>query len=161
MRSSLAASLLLLLLVAGCAAAGPAAPPPPASAAVPAATGDGTTQVWRGAIRCEPIPGLVSFRLNQPIEVAVTAGQAQYERAVKRGDSGGTTEYVERGSGPVASDGAVTLSGSVQAPSFSYAASYEGRLPPAGGRTRLTGVQHWRGNRINAVDRQCSMTLER
>ena len=149
-------AIVLPLVAAACAVQAP-----PSAPAVASAEAAGPSVIWRGRIQCGPIPGMVSRTLNQPIEVAVAGDQATYQRQVKRGDTGGQTEYVEQGSGTVAADGGVTLAGAANAPSFRYSATYEGRLPPGGGSTRLTGVQHWSARTINSYDRPCSLVLRR
>ena len=149
-------ALVLPLVAAACAVQPPSAPSVTAAEAT-----TGPSVVWRGRIQCGPIPGMVSRTLNQPIEVAVAGNQATYHRQIRRGDTGGETEYVEQGSGTVAPDGGVTLTGAANAPSFRYSATYEGRLPPEGGSTRLTGVQRWSARTINSYDRPCSLVLRR
>jgi len=155
-------ALASLLMLAGCAAAN-TPPPPQAAGAAPAGTpvASGPAQIWRGALRCAPIPGIASLRLNQPIEVTVTGNAATYDRAVRRGDTGGETDIHERGGGTVAPDGSVTLTGQASAPAYRYSAQYSGMLQPDGGTSRLTGKQLWYPQRANPVDRNCSMTLRR
>ena len=125
------AALAALSLLAACSATPPSAAPVATAEPVPS----GPDQVWHGTLRCDPIPGVVTFRLAQPIEVAVRDGVASYDRAVRRGDSGGESDVHERGQGQVGPDGSVTLIGSAQAPQYQYTARYAGILPPGGGRT--------------------------
>ena len=153
--------LAALLLLAGCAT-----PPAPVPATQPAASAASPVaaapdQVWRGTLRCQPIPGVVTFRLAQPIEVDVRGGVASYERTVRRGDTGGESDVHERGQGQVGPDGAVTLIGSAQSPQYQYTARYSGVLPPQGGRTTLTGAQSWHLRTASPPDRACTMTLRR
>ena len=150
--------LIAILLLAGCAAPNP--PPASTAAAAPGAQSSGT-QVWKGRMRCDPIPGMTSLTLVQPVDITVVDGQASYQRIVRRGDMGGDSENVERGGGPVAADGTVTLTGSVTSPRYSYTATYEGRLPPNGRTGGLAGVQHWRARSISSFDRPCSWSLQR
>jgi hypothetical protein len=118
-------------------------------------------RVWRGEIRCAPIPGVATVALRQPIELVVTGNQARYSRPVRRADTAVATPYSEDGAGIVAPDGSVVLTAEVTARSYAYTARYQGRLPPGGGHTRLVGAQTWTaGTTEPGFQRRCAIDLD-
>jgi hypothetical protein len=116
--------------------------------------------VWHGRLTCDPLPGVTQRPLNQPLTVTVSGGVARYERLVLTAD-GQQTGYAERGEGPVARDGAVTLTGLATGRGFRYTARYSGRLG-ADGRGALAGEQEWIADRgIGMQTRPCRIGLRR
>lgn len=141
--------LCALLMLTGCATQAVSAPQDPVA------------QVWQGTLRCDAMPTLTTLRLVQPFVLTVSGRQASYQRYVRQPDSTQETEVPERGGGGVAADGALTLQGHAEGRGYTYNATYAGILPPSGGGTVLTGVQHWMGPRFAPIDRPCSITLQR
>jgi hypothetical protein len=139
----------------------PAAQPRPAQA--PPAGSASVDGAWRGSMRCQSVANQ-SVVGNVPFTMTVTGGQARFERRIGTSD-GRPTENFERGSGTVAPDGTVTLTGGGQGRGevttniWSFSSSYSGRI--AGGQVTLQGQQNWQIPRQPNVTRPCTITLSR
>ena len=117
-------------------------------------TGAGAQSVdgaWTGQITCV----MLIFTAKAAMEMTVANGQASY--------SGSRGVGTESGSGAVAADGDITLTGSGTSaaedkPRYTYTASYSGKI--SGGAATLKGTQAWSFDG-KTENRACSIALER
>ncbi len=113
---------------------------------------------WRGRITCDVMPG-TQGRLNSEFVLRVAGGRASFERAINTAE-GYATGNLERGEGPVAADGQVTITGRGNTRVSNYRSSYTGRI--TGNRMQLTGAQDWAiGSRAGTFHRPCQINLTR
>jgi hypothetical protein len=145
MQARAIASLIVVLAIA---AAGRAAAQPE----------DGA---WSGQVACEALPALTMGQLRAPFTLTIDGGRARYERELMDPmDTARPTGVFERGTGAVGDDGSVALSGGASGRTWSYIASYRGRIE--GNALRLSGTQSWRYHaRAGLFERKCSIALAR
>jgi hypothetical protein len=115
---------------------------------------DGT---YAGTIQCDALPA--QRPLKTKVSMIVADGRARYEREILT-PTGAPTGTFERGEGPVAPSGEVTLTTRAAAPGYSYEAEYRGQIGE--GSARLTGTQRWKIQRESGtLVRACSLELMR
>lgn len=127
--------------------------PPPAG---------GLDGVWSGTITCDPV-GSTTRPLNTPFSLTVANGSVRYERRIFQPDGQWFGDF-ERGTGTVAADGGVTLTG--QAVGQGTAAGSRGQMNysgrTSGGAMNLQGQQMWTGPRGTPLPaRACTIRLSR
>jgi hypothetical protein len=92
--------------------------------------------------------------------MTVAAGTARFERDVLSAQSNTPSGIRERGTGTVAADGTIALTGAANGQQFAYEAKYRGKI--AGDVGKLTGSQHWlRTDMQGAIDRPCTIEIRR
>jgi hypothetical protein len=124
--------------------------------AAPAALAQGAAGTWSGQIRCTGTANLGP--LVAPFKVTVSGTQARYERPVFNPQDASRIIGNETGSGTVAPDGSVKLTGDFTAPTGRLSGNYEGKLsrPSA----MLTGgVTTYDRQNAAGVERRCRITL--
>jgi len=115
------------------------------------------TETFVGTIECEALPRLRPLRTK--VTMTVAEGRARYEREIQH-SHGGPSGIFERGEGPVAPNGDVTLTTRVDTPNYSYEAEYKGRIEDS--VARLTGSQRWRlRTESGSIPRSCTLQLRR
>lgn len=123
----------------------------PAGAAAEVAAG-----TYSGTLNCAKLP-FTKGPQRAALKIQVSGGQASYTRSVGNEDNS-ITVGSESGSGTIAADGSVTLSGSWRGQRNSFSATYAGKIGASGGK--LSGRQNWSYNG-QSYTRPCSITLAR
>lgn len=115
------------------------------------------TGTFVGTIECEALPRLRPLRTK--VTMTVADGRARYEREIQHAN-GGPSGIFERGEGPVAANGDVTLATKVDTPNYSYQAEYRGRIEES--VARLTGSQRWKlRTESGSIPRSCTLQFLR
>ncbi len=112
---------------------------------------------YTGTIQCDALPALRPLKTK--VSMTVAESRARYEREILT-PTGTPSGNFERGEGPVAPGGEVTLTTRAVAPGYSYEAEYRGQIGDGG--ARLTGTQRWKMQRESGtIVRACSLELMR
>jgi hypothetical protein len=110
---------------------------------------------YKGKLDCAQLPYTRDDLAAEPVTLAITGGKVSYSRTLYHRDR---SEVVgkETGSGTVAADGTITLSGGWSGQRDTVKASYRGKF--AGGAATLSGRQviSYDGKTYN---RACSLTI--
>jgi hypothetical protein len=114
---------------------------------------------YSGVIRCEAIPGQTTGRLQTDFTMKVAAGKVEYQRPVLQPTSRVRTGVIERGTGTVSPEGAISLIGGASGRDWNYEASYQGRV--TGTSVQLSGSQLWRLPGRAEHSRPCTIALAR
>lgn len=114
---------------------------------------------YAGLITRDIIPGQTVEQLKTEFSMKVADGQAEYQREVLRPTGRGRLGVTERGTGTVSPSGEVSLTGSAAGQTWSYEATYHGRLD--GKNLRLAGTQLWRLPGRAAHPRPCTIGVSR
>jgi hypothetical protein len=123
----------------------------------PEASAQSRNGTYAGMIQCDALPA--QRPLKTKVSMTVADGRARYEREILT-STGAPSGIFERGEGPVAPSGEVTLTTRAAAPGYSYEAEYRGQIGE--GSARLTGTQRWKIQRESGtLVRPCSLELMR
>ncbi len=114
---------------------------------------DGT---WQGRLRCEAAGTLGA--LSAPIKLSVTGSRITYEREVRNPSNRSQVVATETGSGTVAPDGQVRMSGAVSGAGWRQDSSYSGRLVRPSATLPGTITTFDRANNAG-IERRCTITV--
>ena len=112
---------------------------------------------YSGRITCDAIPGQTSVPLNTAFVMTVREGKAEYQREIIQPDSQRPLGITERGLSMVSPEGELSLKGGASGPTWSYEASYAGKLEGKAGQ--LNGQQVWRFQGKPVQTRPCSVAV--
>jgi hypothetical protein len=112
---------------------------------------------YRGNFNCAKLPFTAGSLRTETISITVSGSSAQYSRSVYSADGKSITGQ-ESGSGTVAPDGAISLSGGWSSGNYSFTARYSGKLSERSGT--LKGAQNWTVQGKSYPARSCSMTVK-
>lgn len=112
---------------------------------------------YAGLITCDVLPGQTTQPLRTEILVSIADGRAEYQREVLQPTGPGRLGVTERGTGTVSPSGDVSLTGGAGAQTWSYTATYQGRLD--GKALRLSGTQHWNLPNRAPYARRCTIAV--
>jgi hypothetical protein len=110
---------------------------------------------YRATLNCEKLPFTKAPLTNEPVALTIAGGKVSYSRTFYGYDRN-TIVGKETGSGSVAADGTIVLSGGWTGRRNSLKASYRGKL--SGGGATLDG-KHILTHQGQTYDRACSMTI--
>ncbi len=120
------------------------------------ALAQGAAGTWNGEIRCTAAAGLGP--LVAPFKVTVTGNQARYERPVFNPNDTSRILGNESGSGAVAPDGSVKLTGDYTSAQGRLSGSYEGKLTRPNA-TLTGGITTYSRQNPSGTERRCRITL--
>ena len=111
---------------------------------------------YRGTLNCAKLSWTKAPLTNEPVSVAIMNGKVSYSRVLYGADRS-TVVGQESGTGTVASDGAIVLSGGSSGRLGSMTATYKGKLE--GGAAILNGAQSVT-NQGKTEIRACTLQLK-
>ena len=115
---------------------------------------DGT---YSGSLTCAKLPFTDAVLDNEPVAVTITNGNARYSRTIYAANRRQVVGK-ETGSGTLAADGTLILTGGWTGQRDSVQARYNGRLSAAGAALNGKQIVRFKGQ---SYDRDCTMTLKR
>ena len=110
---------------------------------------------YKAALNCEKLPITKAPLTNEPVTLIISGGKVSYSRTLYGYDRS-IVVGKEVGTGNVATDGKIVISGGWKGQRDSLKASYHGKL--AGGGATLVG-KHVMTYKGQTYDRACSMSV--
>ncbi len=111
---------------------------------------------YKALLTCAKLPFTDAPLDDEPVKLVVANGKATYSRTLY-GQNRKTVSGKETGSGKVAADGAISLTGSWRGIKNTMQASYSGKL--TGGDSVLNG-KHVFNYQGGTYDRSCTLTVK-